>query len=80
MLLKDCDKAVINLFKEFLYFLINNYEYFKDIFVHNLGNFDGYFLYPVLSRILKPNEITTTIDNQNRFILIEITKNNKTII
>jgi hypothetical protein len=79
LLLIDHDKAINNLWKEYLNFILDNSEYFKNIFVHNLGSFDGYLLYPGLSEILLPNEISCIFDNQNKFIQIKINKNNTTI-
>ena len=79
LLLNDLDKAINDLWKEYLDFIIINKEYFENIFVHNLGSFDGYFLYPGLSKIVLPNEIKCIFDNQNKFIQIEINKNNSKI-
>jgi hypothetical protein len=79
VLLIDSEKAINDLWKEYLDFIINNHEYFENIFVHNLGSFDGYFLYPGLSKILLPNEINCIFDNQNKFIQIKINKNNTII-
>ena len=63
------------LWKDFLNFIINNSEYFENIFTHNLGSFDGYFIYKELSQILEPNEISTIIDDKNKFIQIKIFHN-----
>jgi hypothetical protein len=79
LLLIDYEKAVTLLWKEYLDFIISNADYFQNIFAHNLGSFDGYFIYQNLSKILLPSEISTIIDNQNKFILIKVIKNNKTI-
>ena len=40
------------------------------IFVHNLGSFDGFFIYKALSNRFKPEEVTCLIDNHNKFIQI----------
>lgn len=43
------------------------------IFVHNLGSFDGFFIYKALSNRFKPEEVTCLIDNHNKFIQITLT-------
>jgi len=40
------------------------------IFAHNLGNFDGYFLYKGLNQCYKPKHVTAMIDETNTFISI----------
>jgi hypothetical protein len=40
------------------------------IFAHNLGNFDGYFLYKGLNQHYKPTQITAMLDETNTFISI----------
>ena len=54
----------------------SNYNYFETIFVHNLGSFDGYFIYKALSEISNPNQVNTIIDNKNKFILITFKHDN----
>lgn len=39
-----------------------------------LGSFDGYFIYKELSNIFKPDEISTIIDDKNKFIQIILKK------
>jgi hypothetical protein len=41
------------------------------IFAHNLGNFDGYFLYKGLMQCFKPDHVTCIIDESNSFISIQ---------
>ena len=41
------------------------------IFAHNLGNFDGYFLYKGLMLNYEPNQITSIMDESNTFISIQ---------
>ena len=41
------------------------------IFAHNLGEFDGYFLYKGLMLSYNPNQITSIIDESNSFISIQ---------
>jgi DNA polymerase type B, organellar and viral len=55
---------------------------FEIIFTHNLGSFDGYFIYKALSNYFtnNPEKVSTIIDNQNKFITIKINlDNNKNI-
>lgn len=59
LLWKDC----------FNYIYINRYCY-TEIFVHNLGAFDGYFIYKYLCEYTNPQNVSTIIDDQNRFIQI----------
>jgi hypothetical protein len=40
------------------------------IFAHNLGNFDGYFLYKGLNQHYNPQQITAMLDETNTFISI----------
>jgi len=64
------------LWEEYLLYITN--KSLKYIFVHNLGNFDGYFIYKGLSEQVEPSSIGTIIDNQNKFITINMkTKFNK---
>ena len=41
------------------------------IFVHNLGNFDGYFLYKGLMLCYNPDQLSSIIDESNSFISIQ---------
>lgn len=53
----------------------------KDIiFVHNLGGFDGFFIYKALSNRFKPIEISCLIDTHNKFISITLNINKFKII
>lgn len=66
----DKELALNNLWFDFLNYITNySIEY---IFVHNLGNFDGYLIYKGLSEKLEPKFVNTIIDNQNRFITINM--------
>ena len=40
------------------------------IFAHNLGNFDGYFLYKGLNQYYNPSQVTAMLDETNTFISI----------
>ena len=42
------------------------------IFVHNLGNFDGFFIYKALSRRFRPEDVSCLIDHHNKFIQITL--------
>ena len=44
LLYKDYNKAIANLFSKLYLFINENSLVFKNIFCHNLGNFDGIFL------------------------------------
>jgi hypothetical protein len=50
---------------------------FKTIFVHNLGNFDGYFLYRALLIHFTPSYVSCLIDNNNVFISITLKVSDK---
>ena len=50
LLLEDEEKAVLDLFTRYLDFATENGDYFEDNFAHNLGSFDGYFLYKNISK------------------------------
>jgi len=70
-LLNDLNTAVSDLWDGLFDFILKICN--KDvIFVHNLGNFDGFFIYKALSNRFKPEEISCLIDNHNRFIQIII--------
>nr|YP_009739386.1 DNA polymerase 2 [Tricholoma terreum]QIC20230.1 DNA polymerase 2 [Tricholoma terreum] len=70
LLLIDTDKALNNLWYDYITYITNNS--IKYIFVHNLGNFDGYFIYKGLSEQMEPKFVNTIIDNHNRFITIQM--------
>lgn len=68
----DPQKAVNNLFKEYLDFMMDlKKEYI--IYAHNLGHYDGYLLYKNLLNIVNSIYIVKPlIDGENKFISIEI--------
>jgi hypothetical protein len=70
LLLINKDKALDNLWNEVFNFIIINQ--FKYIFVHNLGSFDGFFIYKALSYLFPPKKVSTIIDNKNKFIQIQL--------
>ena len=51
----------------------NGYESIKYVYVHNLGSFDGYFIFKYLTMFFIENDIKTIIDNENKFISITFT-------
>lgn len=62
------EEAIIKLWKESFKFLINNYK--GVVFMHNLGGFDGLFIYKYLCQFAKLNEVSSLIDDENKFIEI----------
>jgi hypothetical protein len=76
LLLKDKDLALTKLWFDYLTYITKNN--ITNIFAHNLGKFDGYFIYKGLSEQMEPKFVNTIIDHQNRFITINMkTKLNK---
>lgn len=69
--LKDPQFAVISLWNDWYKFLLENN--FKYIFAHNLGGFDGYYIYKMFSEICDPTLLKTIIDPHNKFINIVLT-------
>ena len=65
---KNINEAVNILWKDVFNFIQNNHSQIKTIFIHNLGSFDGYFIYKALSNIIDQTNISTIIDPQNKFI------------
>lgn len=72
LFLIDKDKAIQELFKNFFNFIVDNYGKFKYIFVHNLGSYDGYFIYKQLSNFYESDKVDCIIDDKNKFIRIEL--------
>jgi DNA polymerase type B, organellar and viral len=64
----DVTTAVTNLWKEYFDYLIKSGN--NLIFAHNLGSFDGYFLYKGLMSCYHPDNVTSIIDDSNTFISI----------
>ena len=74
LLLKDSDKAVKLLWLDFMNEL-NNLKLNKIIiFSHNLGSFDGYFIFKGLLELpdIDISKVNSIIDDLHRFISIEI--------
>jgi DNA polymerase type B, organellar and viral len=68
-LLNNLNRALEDLWDNFFDFILNNCNK-EVIFVHNLGNFDGFFIYKALSNKFKPEEVSCLIDHHNKFIQI----------
>jgi hypothetical protein len=73
-------KALDNLWLDFFDFITKNPKIFKTLFVHNLGSFDGLFLYKPLSNIYDIDKVSTIIDDKNKFIKISLKLDKDTII
>ena len=73
----DSDKAVKQLWSKYFNYLedvVNTEITIVDkltIFAHNLGGFDGYFLYKALLNHYSPEHISSLIDETNSFISIK---------
>jgi len=70
LLILDSDKAIFNLWKDYFNYL--NQLSIKYIFVHNLGKFDGIFIYKNLFKHYNINYIKPIIDQHNSFVCISI--------
>lgn len=82
LLLNDSDKAVKLLWLDFMNEL-NNLKLNKIIiFYHNLGSFDGYFIFKGLLELpdIDISKVNSVIDDLYRFISIEILWKNSKII
>nr|BBG67082.1 hypothetical protein [Stropharia rugosoannulata] len=63
------DHLVTGLWLDFFYYLENN-PLPDTIFAHNLGGFDGLFLYKALLKSRDKDNVKAIIDNKNKFISI----------
>lgn len=70
LLVLDPNKAAKDLFTELYNYLLTKTSH--TIYVHNLGAFDGYFIFKYFSQILKSNEVSSIIDESNKFIQIKL--------
>src|SRR5258708_7663905 len=75
LLLSDYELALKELWNKYFIYLNNilsdiTIEGKLVIFAHNLGNFDGYFLYKGLMSCYQPDNISSIIDDSNKFISI----------
>jgi len=71
LLVTDVELAIKELWSNFFDFILINCNK-EVIFVHNLGSFDGFFIYKALSNKFKPEEVSCLIDTQNKFIQITL--------
>jgi hypothetical protein len=67
----DRNKALKLFWLEFIDYLINN-DLPEHIFLHNLGDFDGYFIFKALANYFPPENVNTIVDDYNSFIQIEL--------
>jgi hypothetical protein len=73
LLMEDSELAVKILFKQYLDFMTLQKKSYT-IFAHNLGNYDGYFLYKyLLATIENIDDLSTLIDADNKFITLNYT-------
>lgn len=70
LLREDPELAAKYLFLKLLQYLSDITSH--TIYVHNLGSFDGYFIFKYFSQLVESDEINSIIDNSNKFIQIEI--------
>lgn len=75
LLINNKELALQKLWSQYFNYLenlVNDLELDKlTIFAHNLGDFDGYFLYKALMNHYKPDNISSIIDESNSFISIK---------
>lgn len=75
----DLDLATLNLWKQYFDYILN--LDIKTIFVHNLGSFDGYFIYKgLLNYCSDINNVKTIIDDKHEFILINLKHGDKNYV
>ena len=67
------NKSINDMWTEYVNFMLTKPGLFEYIFVHNLGSFDGLFLYKGLLNCLDPSMISCIIDDHNKFITITYT-------
>jgi hypothetical protein len=78
LLKTDVTTAVSNLWKQYFYYLLKSGDLL--IFAHNLGDFDGYFLYKGLLNHFDPIIVESLIDDSKSFISISLNINNVKIV
>jgi len=82
LFLTDKDEAIRLLWSEFFKF-INHHSFYKTcrtIFVHNLGSFDGYFLYNAFMNHYPSDNVSIVVDDQNKFVCLQIQVSDKDVI
>ena len=70
LLQTNLEKTLKNLWSSYFDYLIKLNV--KTIFVHNLGTFDGYFLYKAMLNHFTPSSVSCIIDSNNSFISITL--------
>ncbi len=78
LLQSDPVLAVNKLWRAYFEYIIKNEH--ELIFAHNLGNFDGYYLYKALLNIYDPIIVQCLIDDNKTFISISLNINNNKIV
>jgi len=78
LLKTDSELAVNNLWKQYFDYIIKNNN--NLIFAHNLGSFDGYFLYKALVNHFDPIIVNCLIDESKSFISVSLNINNNIIV
>jgi hypothetical protein len=62
--------AINDLWNECFNYILDNKYIYQNLFVHNLGAFDGYFIYKHLCEYANSSNVSTIIDDKNKFIQI----------
>ena len=83
LLKEDKDLALRLMWREYFDYVIS-FDHSRNnvntIFFHNLGSFDGYFVYKALLDYIDPDNINAIIDDSNKFITITLNINNQVFI
>jgi hypothetical protein len=66
----NIELSIDKLFKDVFDYLLSQFK--GIIFVHNLGSFDGFYIYKYLSNYSEPENVSTIIDNKKKFIQISL--------
>ncbi len=71
---KDRNEAIRLMWLEFFKFISNNsfYKTCNTIFAHNLGSFDGFFLYKALMDNYSHDKVNMVVDDQNKFVCLQL--------
>ena len=71
---ESLDKVTDSMWMEFINFVKSNKNpALKTIFVHNLGSFDGLFIFKNITRLANGTTFETLIDGSNEFIKFSVT-------
>nr|YP_010130200.1 DNA polymerase [Clavaria fumosa]QPZ51102.1 DNA polymerase [Clavaria fumosa] len=77
--LSNIEYASLDLWTRFFKKFFKIIKYDVVVFTHNLGDFDGYFLYKALLNLYN-NKPECIIDKENKFIQISLQKDSQTIL